>query len=123
MNYKVYRFLFIKISTFCQKSLTNHPEFAAMPIEYILFFRLESIFCCLLILADMPPIKPLLLQISVNIILSQMPFQQLHGISLKVSGLMIFLTSDELLCSKYSVFGPKPRIPFRMHRSNLMSID
>lgn len=81
MNYKVYRFLFIKISTFCQNSLTNHPEFAAMPIEYILFFRLESIFCCLLILADMPPIKPLLLQISVNIILSQMPFQQLHDLS------------------------------------------
>ena len=31
--------------------------------------------------------------------------------------------TDELLCSKYSVFGPKPRTPSCMHRSYLLSID
>ena len=31
--------------------------------------------------------------------------------------------TDELLRSKYSVFGPKPRTPSCMHRSYLLSID
>ena len=31
--------------------------------------------------------------------------------------------TDELLRSKYSVFGPKPRIPSCMQRSYLLSID
>lgn len=31
--------------------------------------------------------------------------------------------TDELLRSKYSVFGPKPRTPSCMQRSHLLSID
>ena len=54
----------------------------------------------------MPPIKTLLLQISVNIIRIQMPFHGLPGISLNVSGVLIFLTP---MNSAFPLLNPSSR--------------
>ena len=71
----------------------------------------------------MPPIKTLLLQISVNIIRIQMLFHGLPGISSNVSGILIFLTPMNSCVQSILSLVPKPRTPSCMQRSYLLSID
>ena len=53
---KAFWFLFIKIPHFfCQKHLTNRLKFAAKPIEYILFYRLEGDFYVTCVRHESPP--------------------------------------------------------------------
>lgn len=94
---------------FCQKHLTNFRKnvtlrtlvnkvFISLPAEmiYYIFFRLEVIFCYLLIASVIPTTKTLLLKIFVNIILIQMRLPILHEILLNVFGHWICLTRMNL---------------------------
>lgn len=71
----------------------------------------------------MPPIKTLLLQTFVNIIRILMPSPRATWDIIEHFWNLDLSYTDELLRSRYSVFGPKPRTPSCMQRSYLLSID
>jgi len=103
--------------------LTNLKKFAAKPIEYILFHRLEAIFMLpvnsgghsayqnfvVLNLRKYYPNPDALARSTLDII------ERFWNLNLSYT--------DEFLRNTYSMFGPEPRTPFCMQRSYLLSID
>jgi len=122
--FKTFHSHILKITHFFyRKGLTNSQKFAAKPIDYINLFQLEAIFMLPVFSGGHSAYQDFVVQ---NL---RKYYPNPDAIARSTWDIidrfwnLDLSFTDEFMKSKYSIFGPRPRIPSCMQRSYLLSID